>query len=215
MKGKVIVKNNSNDKINIQKNKEDKYHHGDLKESLIKSGLKLLVEEGVKGFSLRKIAAMCNVSHAAPYKHFKSKEELINAISSFVYKKFEDSLSDVRDEDPYERIIELGKRYVLFMTENYDCLRYLFLNNSNGDNSVVIKDGCIQENNYKAFNIFRKAAEECLEYRNVVKEKYAQDIIAMWSIVHGLAIMIGNNTFIYKGDYMELVENILRQNLKL
>ena len=212
-KGEIMIHNNSKDKISIEKNREDKYHHGDLKECLIKAGLKLLVDEGVDNFSLRKTAAMCNVSHAAPYKHFKNKEELINAISEFVYKEFEDSMSQVEGENPYEKIIELGKRYVSFMAENYDYLRYLFLNSNNKNKPIVIEGGIIKQNEFKSFNIFRNAAEECLEYKNVKKEKYAQDITAMWAIVHGLATMIGNNTISYEGTYLDFVESILRQNL--
>lgn len=101
------------------------------------------------------------------------------------------------------------------MAENYDYLRYLFLNSNNKNKPIVIEDGVIKQNEIKSFNIFRNAAEDCLEYKNVEKERYAQDITAMWAIVHGLAIMIGNNTISYKGDYIGFVENILRQNLSL
>lgn len=47
---------------------EKNYHHGDLKKQMILKGLELLNEKGIDGFSLRKIASMCNVSHTAPYK---------------------------------------------------------------------------------------------------------------------------------------------------
>lgn len=215
MKENRMIHNNSNDEIKLEKNNEDKYHHGDLKECLIKSGLKLLIEEGPKGFSLRKVAAMCNVSHAAPYKHFKNKEELINAISVFVHNKFEESLIEIECDNPYEKIIGMGKKYVSFMVENYDYLRYLFFNNySSNTKSVIVEENGIQKNDFKSFNIFRTAAEECLEYKNVHKENYSQDIIAMWAMVHGLATMIATNTFDYDGDYMELVESILRNNMK-
>ncbi len=99
----------------------DTYHHGDLKESLIIEGLKLFNEEGADKFSLRKVAALCNVSHSAPYKHFKNKEELINAISQYVFSEFEKSLREISEmykDDPYKKIIELGKKYVWFMVEN-------------------------------------------------------------------------------------------------
>ena len=36
----------------------------------------------------------------------------------------------------------------------------------------------------------------------------------MWAMVHGLATMIATNTFNYDGDYMDLVESILRNNMK-
>ena len=58
----------------------ESYHHGDLKQELIHNGLLLLNKEGIEGFSLRKVASMCEVSHTAPYKHFKDKDGLINEI---------------------------------------------------------------------------------------------------------------------------------------
>ncbi|MBE6063169.1 MAG: TetR/AcrR family transcriptional regulator [Clostridium butyricum] len=206
---------NNSEKIKVEKDTQSKYHHGDLKESLIRAGLKLLVEAGPEKFSLRKVAALCNVSHAAPYKHFKSKDELINAISTFVYKKFEQSLNEIKCDDPYEKMISMGKQYVSFMVENYDYLRYLFFNNYGSiTKSIIVEKDEIEKNDYKTFNLFRKAAEECMRYKKVNEKMYSQDVIAMWAMVHGLAIMIANNNFNYEGSYMELVESILRNNIK-
>lgn len=193
----------------------DKYHHGDLKESLIKMGLKLYNEEGAEKFSIRKVAALCNVSHAAPYKHFKSKEELINAISDYVFINFEKSLGEIMEEyknDPYERIIQLGKKYVWFMVENPDYLKFAFLQNLKDE--IVVAEDKFGGMKYQAFSVFENCASDFLKSINVKDEEYVRDIIAMWSMVHGLAVMLSNRTIVYKGDYVELAENILRKNLK-
>ncbi len=195
--------------------KIDTYHHGDLKESLIKVGLKLFNEEGSANFSIRKVAALCNVSHAAPYKHFKNKEALIDAISEYVFSNFESSLNEVAEKNknnPYERIIELGKKYVWFMVENPDYLKFAFLTRS--DSGVVIEENKPKSGEYPTFNIFENCALDFLKSINVEKEKYVQDIIAMWSMVHGLATMLSYKTFSFEGNYLELVEKILRKNLK-
>ena len=42
------------------------YHHGDLKNALIKAGADILSKEGVSALSLRKVAQKAGVSHAAP-----------------------------------------------------------------------------------------------------------------------------------------------------
>ena len=55
----------------------DSYHHGNLRQALIDAGIKIINEQGEDALSLRKAAALCEVSHAAPYAHFKDKEELI------------------------------------------------------------------------------------------------------------------------------------------
>ena len=84
---------------------------------------------------------MCNVSHAAPYKHFKNKEELIGAISEYVFNNFKSSLKEVTEkykDDPYERIIELGKQYVWFMVENPDYLKFAFLTKC--ESGIIIEE---------------------------------------------------------------------------
>lgn len=194
----------------------DKYHHGDLRESLIKMGLKLLNEEGAEKFSLRKVAALCDVSHSAPYKHFKSKEDLIKAISEYVSSKFQTSLQEIADnykDNLHKRIIELGKEYVLFMVENPDYLKFLFLNNCK--NGIIVNKNEIKNPEYITFNIFKNCAIDYFKSINIKEKDYAQNIIAMWSMVHGIAIMLSNKTFEYEGDYLELVENILNKNLNI
>ena len=56
------------------------YHHGDLKNALIKAGADILSKEGVSALSLRKVAHKAGVSHAAPYAHFADKQALIAAM---------------------------------------------------------------------------------------------------------------------------------------
>jgi AcrR family transcriptional regulator len=194
--------------------KSDTYHHGDLRESLIKMGLKLFNEGGEENFTIRKVASLCNVSHTAPYRHFKSKEELINAISEYVFTKFQDSLNEIVElykNDPSKRIVELGKKYVWFMVENPDYLKFAFLTKKQP--VTVMEEDKIKNVGKGTFNIFENCAFDFFKSINVKEEDYVQDIIAMWSMVHGLATMLAYKTISYEGDYLKLVEKILRKNL--
>jgi AcrR family transcriptional regulator len=67
---------------NHLKSKEKKYHHGDLRNALIKAGMEILEEEGLQGLSLRTIAARAGVSHTAPKNHFGSLRGLLTAIGA-------------------------------------------------------------------------------------------------------------------------------------
>lgn len=67
---------------------DKKYHHGNLKIALIEAGIEMINECGEAGLSLRKVAAKCNVSQAAPYAHFKNKEDLIHAMQQHVTEQF-------------------------------------------------------------------------------------------------------------------------------
>ena len=66
----------------------DTYHHGNLRQALIEAGIRIINEQGEEQHSLRKVAATCEVSHAAPYAHFKDKEELLAAMQNSVNEQF-------------------------------------------------------------------------------------------------------------------------------
>ena len=193
---------------------EDKYHHGDLKETLIKNGIKLLNEVGSENFSLRRLAAICNVSHAAPYKHFKNKEDLINQMIEYAFKEFEEVLQETINDygEDYEHItLELGKKYVTFMVNNPDYLKILFLGDFEA--KISIKDGKIKSN-FRAFNIFKDCAINTFKMCGIKEEEYSRNIMAMWAMVHGIAVLLANRAVIYDGDYGNLVEEILMNNMR-
>lgn len=106
------------------------YHHGNLKQQLLDEGLKLLREEGIKKFSLRKLARRCNVSHTSPYRHFSNKEELILAIAREIQGRFNRALKEGLasvEGSPKEKLNAMGKSYVYFFLKNPDYLELLFL----------------------------------------------------------------------------------------
>ena len=59
---------------------EKAYHKENLRAELLAGGRRLLIRDGYANFSLRKLAKELEVSHAAPYRHFPSREALIRAI---------------------------------------------------------------------------------------------------------------------------------------
>mgnify|MGYP001820631667 CR=1 FL=1 len=59
---------------------KQRYHHGDLRTALLDSALEIIGELGPHGLTIREVARRAGVSHAAPYRHFKDKNELILAV---------------------------------------------------------------------------------------------------------------------------------------
>ena len=58
-----------------------RYHHGNLKEVLLASALRLMSEVGPQAFTLREVARRAGVSHNAPYRHFRDKQDLVWAVA--------------------------------------------------------------------------------------------------------------------------------------
>ena len=56
------------------------YHHGNLKEALIRAALALIAQKGTAGFTFAEAARWAGVSPAAPYRHFSDRDELIVAL---------------------------------------------------------------------------------------------------------------------------------------
>jgi AcrR family transcriptional regulator len=196
---------------------KSQYHHGMLKKELIAKGLQLLNKEGVAEFSLRKVAALCGVSHAAPYKHFKNKEELIDAISQEVVGSFKNTLEEVvgqYSDNPRAQLIELGKAYVRFMVEHPDYLEFLFL--SGEKYPVVIVNGEFQNTDSPdcPFSIFKKCAQNFLDSLDAKIVDRTDDILMLWVFVHGLAVLIAKQSVKYSGDYLDLVAKMINEKLR-
>jgi len=190
--------------------KKQTYHHGDLKQELIYNGLLLLNIEGFEGFSLRKVASMCGVSHNAPYKHFKDKHALINEIINEVWKEFNLALLKVTKlypDKPKLQVVEMGKAYVRFMVENPECFKLMFL--SDNTRTIRIEDDRFYSENDNAFEIFKDCSERYFREINLNKNLYTQKTLTMWSMVHGIAILISKKSIEYKGDYLALVERMI------
>lgn len=192
---------------------EKKYHHGDLKQTMIDNGFILLNKEGVEGFSLRKVAAMCGVSHTAPYKHFRDKEELIYAIVGEVWKKFHFALktaSELHPSDSKLRLLEVGKAYVQFMVENPEYLKFMFL--SDNQHPIIIDENGIHGHD-PSFQVFKDSAESYFKDVGLPSKQYTAKMLCVWSNVHGFSLLIAKKSIEYRGDYLKLAESVISSSL--
>ena len=64
-----------------QRRAERGYHHGNLKEALLQAALGLIAEKGAAGFTFADAARSAGVSPAAPYRHFRDRDELLASIA--------------------------------------------------------------------------------------------------------------------------------------
>lgn len=188
----------------------DSYHHGNLRQALIDAGLKLINQNGEESLSLRKVAAECNVSHAAPYAHFKDKEELIDAIKNNVTDRFmkelESSIAGKTTAD--EAIIAMGRTYVTFFHKHPDYYIFLF-----GKQNITahLKMNREYKDDYPPFLLLRRMYLKHLEENGLEKtiDEQEIDIIKIWSIVHGMASIACMKGIKSSFDWNDLDERLL------
>ncbi len=100
---------------------ENQQNINSVREQLILAGIEELQTHGIADFSLRRVATTCNVSCAAPYKHFEGKEELINAIFTYINDQlnlFLLQVAEIFSSDPKRQLIESGISYIRFCLAN-------------------------------------------------------------------------------------------------
>ena len=96
-----------------------RYHHGDLKAALVDGALELIVERGVRRFSLAELSRRLGVTVAAPYRHFASRDELLAAVAVRALQAFGEALAaqSWEADPPEQRLAAMAAGYVRFAAE--------------------------------------------------------------------------------------------------
>ena len=185
------------------------YHHGDLRRSLIETGIELISQEGEENISLRKVAAKCGVSNAAPYAHFKNKDEFIMAIQQYVMDLFTTSLEETatKYENTSEILPMLGKTYVMFFYHNPLYYDFLF---SRKNIKIMLSMDSNGETENQPLEILKNAAMKTLSRTNMTTKMIQDKTIAMWALVHGLANIVTMPNVEYDDNWESRIEEIIK-----
>lgn len=169
---------------------KNSYHHGNLRQALIDAGIKIINEGGEAALSLRKVAASCGVSHAAPYAHFADKESLLNAMKDTVTERFTKELNHAVHApsvtNAEQAIMAMGNSYILFFRNNPDYFHFLFQKQN-----IQIHTDMSQEfmEDYEPFLILRRLFKQYLAENKIEMSEKEQELelIKTWAIVQGFS----------------------------
>jgi AcrR family transcriptional regulator len=103
------------------------YHHGHLREALLRAAEKALETGGVQSISLRELSRELGVSQGAPRRHFTGKQALLDALAVRGFEQFDETLKRAtgkRGQDFKTRLTKLARAYVGFALK-YPALRSL------------------------------------------------------------------------------------------
>ncbi|BDC92061.1 transcriptional regulator, TetR family [Treponema bryantii] len=189
----------------------DKYHHGDLRNALIEEGIKMINTSGEDSLSMRKLAEKCGVSMAAPYAHFKNKEEMITAIKQYVEEAFTEYLEaavNKAEADVEARIVALGIAYVSFFIDNPEYFTFLF---SRGYVHLNLDFHSSDENIFKPYKLLKDLCTRYFDEKKPGLSDYEKelDIIRIWSSVQGVTSIIFMKNVKWSHDWKEEIKNII------
>jgi AcrR family transcriptional regulator len=160
-----------------------RYHHGDLREALIRATRQLLVERGAENFSLSDACRLAGVSTAAPYKHFRDKDEILQVI---VMQGFDDLAAKsiaacAGGEGTLAAITAMGIAYLEFARRETAVFRLMF-----GHNAAIKQAEAVELCGRACFgNVIAQVSLYC--ERNNLSADAPAIAVSLWTFVHGAA----------------------------
>lgn len=109
--------------------KTTNYHHGNLKEELLKQAVEVIHTEGIDALTLSVLSKRLGTSRSAIYRHFSSKDDLMHNVILYGFEMFENKISSVfllKEKGIFERFHIMGKEYINFAIEHPNLYRMLF-----------------------------------------------------------------------------------------
>jgi AcrR family transcriptional regulator len=166
------------------------YHHGNLKEALIRAALELIAAKGPSGFTFAEAARSAGVSPAAPYRHFRDREELIANVARRGFELFEAAVVAAWKDgmpDTFTAFERLGRAYLEFARSEPAYYSAMFEAGIPIEVSQELRDA-----GERAFAVLRAAAERLVAQVPAARRPPAFMVaLHVWSLAHGIASLFG------------------------
>ena len=166
------------------------YHHGNLKEALVRAALELIAEKGPAGFTFADAARWAGVSPAAPYRHYRDRDALIADVARRGFDAFAAALTKAWDDgrpDALTALERLGRAYLDFARTEPAYYSAMFEAGVAPDSDPDLR--AAGEN---AFAVLRGAAEKLVALTPAKGRPPALMVaLHVWSTTHGIASLFG------------------------
>ncbi|CAK7258314.1 MULTISPECIES: TetR/AcrR family transcriptional regulator [unclassified Shinella] len=171
--------------MNEKKTAERGYHHGDLRDALIRAADELLTERGLEGFTLRETARRAGVSPAAPSHHFGGTAGLLTEVAALGWAELARRLAIAGDTgSTAERLKAQGVAYVRFAVEFPGRFHLMFRHD------MLLRDQpSLDRATGEAWNALERTVR-ALRGQKEGEELDAEGeamLIGIWSTAHGFA----------------------------
>jgi len=207
--------------------KTKNYHHGDLRNELLRVAAELVVSHGEEGFSLREAARRVGVTPTACYRHFADKAALLKsvAIEGFVelaeqmdsQSWSETNVKKTRKSEvkqAKERFHAVGIAYVNFAVANPAQFRVMFGPHGAGGSASV--RGVSKISGKDSYQIFVEALDALVACGAVEQDLRVRAELPAWASIHGLASLLVDGLINSETDenLTAIIDNVIHHILK-
>jgi AcrR family transcriptional regulator len=173
------------------------YHHGDLRPALLQAAVDISEKQGLEALTLRALARRAGVSHNAPYRHFKDRNALLEALAADGFRALGKALEEKSGTS-------MGEAYVRFGLAHPARFRLMF-----GGSLRLSAHPALRE----ASSLAYEALLSALRSRHDLPDPEVA-AAAAWSLVHGLANLLLDGHFERamrdRADSERFIENVLK-----
>ena len=187
---------------------QKRYHHGNLRDTLIIAAAELIEEHASVDFAMIDAARRAGVSSAAPYRHFKDKDALLEAVSQLAFMGLTESTRDIAQRQPVgseQGITALGRGYIDYVTKHrafYDLMWGDMGLRALGDTDMELKTS--------GFYVLVDAVHQWCDVHGL-SDYNAHDLaVKLWAMAHGLACLALNHQlekFLPEVDVFSLLDS--------
>ncbi|WP_172331099.1 TetR/AcrR family transcriptional regulator [Mangrovicoccus sp. HB161399] len=160
------------------------YHHGDLKRVLVEASRALVSEKGAAQFSVAQAARQAGVSTAAPYRHFRDREEMLDAVARDGLERLAERFRLVTgglELGSVEAILRIGLAYIDFAVGDPAVFRLMFAElQQKSDGTCDAGEAC-------HMHLLCHVAAR-MGRAEVDEEVFAAGL-PLWTMVHGIAFL--------------------------
>jgi AcrR family transcriptional regulator len=188
------------------------YHHGHLREALLEAAIGLIAEVGPTAFTLREVARRAGVSHNAPYRHFRNKDDLIASVAAQGFGELADAMLDAakRGSDSRDRLKRSGLAYVAFALRRPEHFTVMFeapISRRHHPELAAAGD--------RAFATLVNFVKICQDERQLPAGETLEYALLAWSLVHGVAklAVTGRLPYQSRADILKFAEFVIDRSL--
>jgi len=199
------------------------YHHGNLKDTFLEIALDFIKTDDIDNLTLKILSDKTGTSRSAIYRHFASRDALIETMIQGGFDDFDKKISPLlhdKSNSLIDRFYLAGKALIDFAIENPNLYRLIFGKKYSHIREELLS---IEDEDCSGFSALKSAIEEGQQAGILKKEDSHQQTIVIWASLHGLASLIIDgfkdvekiSSEVYDAMFKSLLAGLISNKIKL
>jgi AcrR family transcriptional regulator len=188
------------------------YHHANLRGVLLDAAIAFIAEVGPTAFTLREVARRAGVSHNAPYRHFKDRDELLGAVAADGFRHLKEAmvLAAAKESNARDRLKAAGTSYVAFALCHPEHFTAMF------DAPLARQKAEGGDDDEKqAFDTLLGFVKACQDEQSFPSGTTLEFALLAWTMVHGIAKLATTGRLPYRSsaEILKFARFVIDQSL--